>query len=341
MSFHSFLGACAFRTASAVCVALVALTVVSQAQSGSPRVAVPESSYDFGAVPQGHRVIHEYELRNVGDGDLTIQRVSPGCGCTATTVSSNVVKPGGSARIKVEFDTTGFSGVKKKSVQVLTNSTDKSELTLTLTGTVVKGVTLAPERLDFGEITASSSVATRTKEFTLETNESSEIVVKGARSYSPYISVRQLAAEPRKYKYSVELLPGAPKGEIRDRVIVEFEGDKQSSVNVPVSANTLADLRVNPATVSFGIVGGTTILERRVRFENSSGRTVAVSSIESSHPAVSASLVEVEAGKKGVLVVKLDPSRMQGDLKANIDLKTDHPEDRVVSLSVYGMQPPR
>jgi hypothetical protein len=78
-----------------------------------------------------------------------------------------------------------------------------------------------------------------------------------------------------------------------------------------------------------------------VRFENSSGRKVAVSAIESSHPAVSASLVEVEAGKKGVRVVKLDPSKMQGDIKANLELTTDHPEDRIVSLSVYGMQPPR
>lgn len=341
MSFYSFLGAFVLRAVPAVCVALFALPAASQAQRGAPRVVVPESSYNFGSVPQGHRVVHEYELRNTGDGDLTIQRVSPGCGCTATTVSSNIVKPGGSEKIKVEFDTTGFSGVKTKSVQVLTNAVDKSELTLTLTGTVVKGVTLTPDRVDFGEVNASSSVATRTKEFTLETNEGSEIAVKGVKSYSPHISVRQLAAEPRKYKYSVELLPSAPKGELRDRVIVEFEGDKQSSVNVPVSANMLADLRVTPATVSFGIVGGTTVLERRVRFENSSGRKVAVSAIESSHPAVSASLVEVEAGKKGVLVVKLDPSRMQGDIKANLDLTTDHPEDRVISLSVYGMQPPR
>jgi hypothetical protein len=324
-----------------VVVALLGTFTHAHAQQKSPRVVVPEPSYNFGSVPQGQRVVHEYELRNSGDGDLTIQRVSPGCGCTATTVSSNVVKPGGSEKIKVEFDTTGFSGVKTKSVQVLTNSSDKSELTLTLTGTVVKGVTMLPERLDFGEVSASSSVATRTKEFTLQINEGSDIVVKGARSYSPHIAVRQVAAEPRSYKYSVELLPGAPKGELRDRVIVEFEGGKQASVNVPISANMLADIRVTPATVSFGIVGGTTVLERRVRFENSSGRKVAVSSIGSSHPAVTASLVEVEAGKKGVLVVKLDPTRMQGDLKANLDLKTDHPEAQVVSLSVYGMQPPR
>ncbi len=311
------------------------------AQQRSPQVVVPESTFNFGSVPQGQRVVHEYELRNAGDGDLSIQRVSPACGCTATTLSSKVVRPGGSEKIKVEFDTTGFSGVKTKLIQVLTNAPDKPELTLTLTGTVVRGVSLVPERLDFGDVHAGSSVSTRTKQFTLETKEGMEISVTGAKSYSPYISVRQVAAEPRRYTYSVELLPGAPKGDLRDRIVVEFDGGKQASVNIPVSASILADLRVIPSTVSFGIVGGTTVLERRVRFENSSGSKIAVSGIESSHPAVSASLIEVEAGKKGVLVVKLDPSRMGGDLKANLELKTNHPVDRVVSLSVYGMQPPR
>ncbi|MEY4701993.1 MAG: hypothetical protein RL326_2180 [Pseudomonadota bacterium] len=341
MSLHSFLGTLALRAFPIVAVVLVGLPSVSRAQQRSPRLVVSEPSYNFGSVPQGQRIVHEYELRNAGDGDLTIQRVSPACGCTAAAVSSNVVKPGGTEKIKVEFDTTGFSGAKTKSIQVLTNSVDKSEMTLILTGTVVRGVSLTPERLDFGEINANSSLPTRTKEFTLEMNEGVDFEVKRATSYSPHIAVRQVGAQPRKVTYSVELLPDAPKGELRDRVIVEFEGGKQASVNIPVSANVLADLRVVPSTVSFGIVGGESVIERRVRFENSSGRKVAVNSINSSHPAVSASLVEVEAGKKGVLVVKLDPTRMTGDLKANLDLKTDHPEDKIVSLSVYGIQPPR
>lgn len=341
MSFHSLSGGFARLALLLVSAAFVATPGVSDAQQRSPRVVVPEPSFNFGSVPQGQRVIHEYELRNSGDGDLTIQRVSPACGCTATTVTSNVVKPGASERIKVEFDTTGFSGEKKKSIQVLTNAADKPELTLTLMGTVVRGVTLTPERLDFGEIGASSSAVTRTREFVVEINEGWDLQVKGAKSYSPYVAVRQVAAEPRKLKYAVELLPGAPKGELRDRVVVEFEGGKQSSVNIPVFASVLADLRVVPSTVSFGIVGGSQVLERRVRFENSSSGKIAVSGIASSHPAVSASLIEVDAGKKGVVVVKLDPTRMTGDLKANLELKTDHPVDRVVSLSVYGMQPPR
>ena len=319
------------------------LTLPSEscAQPKSPRVVIPEPSFNFGSVPQGQRVVHEFELRNTGDADLSIQRVSPSCGCTATTVSSNVIKPGGSEKIKVEFDTAGFSGVKTKLVQVLTNSVDKSELTLMLTGTIVRGVGLTPERLDFGEIHASSSRATRTKEFTLEIKEGAEFGVKGAKSYSPYISVRQVAADPKKYSYVVELLPGAPKGELRDRVVVDFDGGKQSSVNIPISASILADLRLAPSTVSFGIVSGTSVIERRVRFENSSNEKVSVVDIESSDPAVSASLIEVEAGKKGVLVVRLDPARMNGDLKAKLELRTSHPVDSVVSLSVYGMQPPR
>lgn len=311
------------------------------ADQKGPKLVLPETSFDFGSVPQGQKVVHEFVLQNQGDADLTIARISPSCGCTAAAVSSSVVKPGASEKVRVEFDTSGFSGAKTKSAQILTNSTDKSEVTVRLTGVVVRGVSVAPERLEFGEIHPTSSPQSRTREFVVEIAEGSELKSRQATTFSKYLTVTQLAQEPRRARYSVELKDGAPKGEFRDRVIVEFEGDRQTAVNVPVTASVMTDLRVIPTTVSFGIVGGDQVVERRLRFENKSEQKVSINQFVSSHPALSASLIEVAPGKQGVVVVKLDPKKLSGDLKASIDLKTSHPTENTLSLSVFGMQPPR
>ena len=326
------------------CAAMVALIGVAaplRADERGPKIVIPESVYDFGSVPQGQRVVHEFVIQNAGTSDLTLQRISPSCGCTAAVVSSPVIKPGTSEKVRVEFDTAGFSGAKTKSVSILTSVLDKPEVTLKLSGTVVSGVTLSPERLEFGEIDPSASVGTRTKEFTVRVEPGSDLVVSGVTSFSKFLTVTQVGAEPGSYRYSVVMKEGAPKGEIRDRVLIEFEGGRRAGVNVPVTASIVSDLRVIPPTVSFGVVDGKEIVERRVKFENKSEQKVAVKEIVSSHPAVSASLVEVSPGKKGVLVVKLDPKKVNGDLRASLDLITTHPVEEKLSLSVFGVQPPR
>jgi hypothetical protein len=82
-------------------------------------------------------------------------------------------------------------------------------------------------------------------------------------------------------------------------------------------------------------------MERRLRFENNSGKRVEIEQIVSSDPAISASVIDVDSGRHGVIVVKLDPSKASGDVKANVEFKTTHPTEPIVSIGVYGVEPPR
>ncbi len=40
-----------------------------------PRILVKEERYDFGKVAQGAQAVHVFEIQNVGDGILEIQKV--------------------------------------------------------------------------------------------------------------------------------------------------------------------------------------------------------------------------------------------------------------------------
>jgi len=108
-----------------------------------------------------------------------------------------------------------------------------------------------------------------------------------------------------------------------------------------VTATVLGDLRVTPAVLSFGIISGTEPIERRLKYENASTAPVEITGVTSSHPAVTATMLDMEAGKRGVVVVKLDPKKVSGDLKATVEIRTSHPEQSVLTVSVYGVQSPQ
>jgi hypothetical protein len=324
----------------AVLVGVVSTHSGAWAQSG-PKLVIPEREFDFGSVSQGQKVEHEFVVRNDGDEDLLIQRIAPSCGCTAAAMSAGAVKPGSSEKIKVAFNTAGFYGTKTKSVSILTNARENPEAVLKMKGVIVRGVTVDPERIDLGEVAPGTSQPMRTKEFSVELSEDAGREIAAVRSFSKFISVTPRGGDARVKRYAVTLLPGVPRGEFRDRVVVEFTKEEHTAINVPVIASVSGDIRVTPPTVSFGIVEGAQPIERRIRFENASGQGVSIVSVSSPHPAVTASLVNVEEGKRAVVVVTLDPSKVSGDLKTTLEIRTTHPEESLISVGIFGVQAPK
>ena len=311
------------------------------AAEGRASFSLSQDSYDFGSVPQGTVVVYEVDVKNSGTRDLIVERIAPSCGCTATNLASPVVKPGTSEKIRVSFDTSGFFGRKTKTVQITTNDPQSPERVFTITGTVVTGYAFEPSRLDFGEVSPSSPLASRQREVTFTVVDGSELKITKVASVSQSLVISPVSVQGKRATVKVELLPSAPKGAFRDRVIFEVDGGRQAAINVPVSATVVGDLRLSSTTVSFGVISGQEILEKRVQFENRGVHPLQVQSITSSDPAVSASLLEVQPGRQGVLVIKVDPQKVHTDIKATVALATNHPSEALLSLNVFGIQPPK
>jgi hypothetical protein len=285
--------------------------------------------------------VHEFQIKNTGKADLVIQRVAPSCGCTATQLASPVIKPGSAEKVRVTFDTSGFIGDKTKTVLIASNDPQNPEKTVTLKGRVVSTYSVEPSRLEFGEVSPSSPLAVRQKEISFSVSEGADISITKVTSLSPYLVASPVTTQGNKAVVKVEILPNAPKGEFRDRVVFELDGGRIASINVPVNASIKGDIRLSPETISFGVVDGSEPLERRVQFENKGPKAVSIQSITTSDSALSANLIQVQPGRQGVLVIKVDPRRVSSDLKATVEVKTSHPTESVVSLNVFGVVPPK
>ena len=57
---------------------LLALLLLATSLLGAPRLTIPESSFDFGYVPQNSSISHEFWLYSEGDDSLKILKVLPG-----------------------------------------------------------------------------------------------------------------------------------------------------------------------------------------------------------------------------------------------------------------------
>ena len=111
-----------------------------KAQTMAPTaVEWASKEYNYGSVPTGTTVTHQFRFRNTGSEPLVLTRVKPSCGCTTPTYSKEPVQPGEEGYIDVAFNTTGKNGIQNKSVTVSGNFDGNITQILRITGEVTAG----------------------------------------------------------------------------------------------------------------------------------------------------------------------------------------------------------
>jgi len=115
----------------------------AEPQTDQPSMEVPETTYDFGEVPEGTEVEHDFFVKNMGKGALQIEQVRPSCGCTVASFDQTI-RPGGEGRIHLKLHLKGFQGSVKKTATVFTNDPKESRAVLVLQGTIKAIVEIRP-----------------------------------------------------------------------------------------------------------------------------------------------------------------------------------------------------
>ncbi|MEW5979532.1 MAG: DUF1573 domain-containing protein [Acidobacteriota bacterium] len=107
----------------ALLISVLAMPVAAQKATSQPgpKIVFSPEKMDLGKIPQQTRKSFDLTILNHGDQDLVIESVAASCGCTTGSVSDRVVKPGGSSKVQVTFNSGSFSGTVEKSVVVSSN----------------------------------------------------------------------------------------------------------------------------------------------------------------------------------------------------------------------------
>jgi hypothetical protein len=101
-----------------------------------------EATYNFGKIPFGRPVTHEFEITNKGKEAIRIEDVQASCGCTTPEWSRDPIAPGATSTIKVGYNAAA-EGAFSKTVTVFYNG--QQQKTIVISGTVYQGpATSAP-----------------------------------------------------------------------------------------------------------------------------------------------------------------------------------------------------
>lgn len=88
----------------------------------APIFSFEKESHDFGDIPEGPKVEHEFVFTNTGQEPLIIKNVKASCGCTVPKWPKDPIMPGEESVIKAVYNTKKRKGPFNKSLTITSNA---------------------------------------------------------------------------------------------------------------------------------------------------------------------------------------------------------------------------
>jgi hypothetical protein len=296
----------------------------------------PESQYDFGMVPRGVKVKHEFLLVNRLAEPITILNLRPSCGCTSGRASVSTVAPGQTAVIEAEMDTRNFVGPKSTILYVtlMTAGGREGEVRLGVSSHILSDIVLNPGSIDFGTVVRGQSPA---QVLTIDRINGAGWhfvrMVSASRALNAQLVETGRKDSSVSYALSVSLKPDAPAGMLRDELLLMSNDPETPSIPIMVTAWIRGDLTAAPSVLSLGQVQSSAAAQGR--FIIRSSRPFAIRSIEGAGDGFSTSPPDATAQTMHIVTVAYKPEEgtTRGDIRRVFRVHTDLPSEPPLDLT--------
>ncbi len=215
---------------------IVLLPFLAATALSQPKLSLDKQEIDLGIVYRGAVKKASFTIKNIGNQPLKILQIVPSCGCTALKRPKDVLAPGESDVVEVEFSSATFRGrVESKRVDIQTNDPAAEYATVMLTADVreelapVQGSSLAW----FGAVPIGKPADYK---LTFKNVTERPITVKGFKSPGGRVSVKwnkARIAPQEDVEFTVTLAPDR-EGYTADHVDIETDSKNQPTVQVSV-----------------------------------------------------------------------------------------------------------
>jgi hypothetical protein len=294
-----------------------------------------ERAHNFGSVPRGSKVKHNFVLTNRLAEPITILSLRPSCGCTSGRTASSIVHPGKTAIIEAQMDTRNFVGVKSTVlfVNLVTASGHEAEVRLGVTSNILSDIVLNPGSIDFGTVSRGQ---TPSQTLTVDRIEAPDWRFERMVSASRVIDA-QLVETARQggsvsYALTVSLKPDAPAGVVRDEIRLIGNDPQMPSVPVAVTAMIRGELTASPSVLSLGEVNSSAGAQGR--FIVRATKPFTIKNVEGAGDGFSIAPTEPSAKPLHMLTVsyKPDESTSRGMIQRTFRVHTDLPGEAPLEL---------
>lgn len=205
----------------------------------APGIVCEESEYYFGAVPNTEVISHDFILANEGTRALHLRAVRADCGCVLTKIEDDLLDPGESTVLRVQFNLKGRGGKQLRRIIVESNDPEQPRLILALIGDVLVPMEIVPDQIYWGNIHIAS---TAEKSCEIRFHENDESYVTSVVSPLPNFSAELITVKPRRiYKVVVRPVPPLHPGGFRSALRVTTDHPRFRTIEIPMQGRIVSD----------------------------------------------------------------------------------------------------
>lgn len=289
-------------------------------------------SHDFGNVPVGPTVQHNFTIKNTTKHTLTIApnglRVS--CGCTTPSASTYSIEPGKTGVINAAMDTRRFFGAKSVTVYVLFTAPVFEEVALVVSAFSRNDIVMNPDRFDFGNVKRGAATAVSTN---LTVMNGMRIAEANCDSGYVLLSFKEPKATNWgiSYELTAKLRSDIPAGKWYTDVWVRT--DNNMRIRLPLSVEVEAALSVAPAQVQFDPTKVGSPVRKSIVVRGA--QPFKILEVKGGDGVIQAAAASNEAKTTHLVTVTFTPGK-EGDIAKSLEIITDLKEENKVELPVKG-----
>jgi hypothetical protein len=215
------------------------------AGANAPKVKVDKEEFDYGVMDSQSEGHHDFNVTNVGEGVLTLEKGDRSCKCTEFSIEKPRLRHGESSKVTIKWLAKSVEGQLRNRVTLKTNDPDRPRVELIVTGTVRVAIRTLPDEVDFTRVEAGRPATTEVRVigylpegFRIQKHEFAE--PKFAEYFdvklTPMTAAQVKAEENAKSGYLAEVIvkPGLPVGSFRQLVRLTTDLKTTPSVSIPI-----------------------------------------------------------------------------------------------------------
>ena len=225
-------------------------------EGAQPRVEVVNGErFDFGVMDRGTKRQHAFVFQNTGTAPLELKVGETSCKCTIGEIARDMVPPGESVEVKLEWKAESYAEQFRQNATILTNDPRRPEVLLLVEGKVHQAVRPHPERLTLTDVSAKEPREAQLRVYAYQDDDLQVVDAQfGMEQNADVFEVRsapltaeQLAEEPNAKSgvlVTVIVKPGLPVGPFHQLLRLSTSATRAEELELPIEGNIVSDISI-------------------------------------------------------------------------------------------------
>ena len=212
-----------------------------------------KQSLDLGVVARGADVSYRLKVTNTNMHPVHIAGVRSSCGCARAEMTATTLNNGESGYVVITIDTRRHMREKSPNITVTFDAPLYQEVTIPVKVYIRTDVVLTPGGAEFGAVPEGSEQERKVQiAYAGRSDWNIRDIINKSEYFDAKVNETHRGDGRVDYDLVVTLKPNAPKGDLRDQIILVTDDKNSPEVPILVEARVEPEITVTPEVVSLG-----------------------------------------------------------------------------------------